>query len=333
MIMYKKKAGFDFFDKLKGKKWFHYLLLASIIIMIISMVGFYYFVGQIALTRVSGTEEAGGGLVPLIPGITLRGTTLLYVLFSVGIAATIHELSHAAAAKHVGVPVKSTGVILALFIPAAFVEPDEESFKKTSLLNKAKILAAGPASNVFLGIIFMLMLTGMVAGMTGAEIIQVEHDSPAEKAGLQPGMIIIMINGSEIKSLDDVGKVLSPYKTSSAVFNFTVQVGSSGEIKNILVEKPANRSLIGITMRVPKAIPTLPDWLYYPVFNVIIYGYIINLSLAIINAAPIFISDGGRLLSELFQEKIGGIKGRTINFFIQIISLLLIIFSITFIPI
>jgi membrane-associated protease RseP (regulator of RpoE activity) len=328
-IMVKKRASFSFFEKLRGRKWFNAYLLFSIPVMLFSMLIFYYFVGTVAFHRVSG--QGGGGLVPLIPGLTIRGTTLIYFLIIIGYSATIHELSHAAAAVHSGVKVKSTGFVLFFFIPAAFVEPDEEEFKKASLVDRAKILSAGPASNFYAGLIFFLIILSLTHGLVGAQIIQVEPGSPAEKYGLKPGMVILYINGSLVKNFNDVGKILSPYKHKNVTFNFTVRT-PEGATKNILVRKPANRTLVGITLTTPKAIQGLSDKLYYPLMQFIVYSYIINISLAIINAAPLFISDGGRLVSDFFKEKIGGDKGRILNFFVQITTVLIVLFSLTLVP-
>ncbi len=331
LIAYKKELGFKSVErKVKNKRWFEAYLVSSIIALAFSLVGFYYFVGSIAVHRLSGAG-AQGGLVPIIPGVTLRGTTLIYVLLVLGLSATIHELSHAAAALHEGVPVKSTGFMIFFFMPAAFVEPVEEVFKSKTLYQKAKILSAGPAANLYLGLALFLVILAASHGMVGAEIVGVEPNSPAEHYGLKPGMIILSINDTPIKSIGDVGKVIKPYSSVKAVFNFTVKVKGQG-LQSILVEKPANRSLVGITIRTPKAWGSMPDSIYYPLFQLISYGYIINISLALINAAPLFISDGGRLVSLIMERLIRGPGGKSLNFFIQITTVLLILFSLTLIP-
>ncbi len=331
MIMYRKEAGFSFFDKLKGNSIFNVTLWISILITLFSMLLFYYFIGNIALTKLSGVSETGG-LVPIIPGITIRGTAIIYILISIGIAATIHELSHAAASKSLGIPIKSTGVILAIILPAAFVEPDEKMFSERPLKDKAKVLSAGPASNFLLGLLLLAILSGIYSFSNGVEVISVSEDSLAQEAGIEPGLVIQEINGQRVKNIADLQQIMNQYKNKDALLTIKGHMPDGSE-KTIEIYKPKEADKIGITIREAKAFESMPDQFYFPLINLLSFSYIINISLAIINAAPLFITDGGRMLSEFLVEKIGKIRGKTIGFFIQILTLFLVISSLTFTPI
>ncbi len=60
-----------------------------------------------------------------------------------------------------------------------------------------------------------------VADGEGALITEVEKDSPAQKAGLKAGDVIVQVEGEKILEADDVGEVIEDYKEGDRV-NFTV---------------------------------------------------------------------------------------------------------------
>ena len=51
----------------------------------------------------------------------------------------------------------------------------------------------------------------------GVYLTDVAFDSPAYKAGLQSGDIITAIDGSEIKSMEDIENILSDYKAGKTM--------------------------------------------------------------------------------------------------------------------
>ncbi|RLG88357.1 MAG: hypothetical protein DRO15_03035 [Thermoprotei archaeon] len=55
--------------------------------------------------------------------------------------------------------------------------------------------------------------------------------------------------------------------------------------------------------------------------------YIINASLAVINAAPLFITDGGKIISELADRL--GLAGKALSITLQSITAILIIITIS----
>ncbi|MEM4463762.1 MAG: site-2 protease family protein [Fervidicoccaceae archaeon] len=332
MIIYKKETTLSFLERIAGKKWLRPFLYAGILLTFLSLFLFYYTILGVVASRFISTQ-ATGGLVPIIPGITITGTAIIYVLFSIGISATIHELAHAIASRAVGIPIKSVGFILSIFIPAAFVEPDEEKFNSAGRLKRAQVLSAGPASNFIAGLIFLLVLSQISVAIPGASIVSTDDGYPAQQAGLNPGLVILAINGTQIATPGDISPIISKYANVSATFNITVYDPKTNTTFWKLVYKPSNFSRIGITVEQARAPSPIPDFLYFPLTNLLFYLYIINISLAIINAAPIFITDGGKLVNDIIAWKFSGNTAKTLNFFVQIFTLLLILSSITFTPI
>ncbi len=237
----------------------------------------------------------------LVPGINITGIDLLYFALSVLIAAIIHELSHAYTARSHGLKTKNIGFAVLFFIPVAFVEIDEEEFSKASLLAKLSILAAGPASNLLLGLLVMLILSG-IASSYGLLIVGVEPGSLADKAGLSENMVIYSIN-NEPATLSTLRKYLELNET----VNLSIKVYVPGEGFRIYnVTKPANTHILGVYLRpAPRidVIKLLGLDASLILYSLITWLYIVNISLAIINAAPIFVSDGGRIIYELSRDK------------------------------
>jgi len=332
MIIYRREAAFQRLDSLYERRWVKALLFSGVALTFASLFLFYYTIIGVVESRFV-TGQTSEGLVPIIPGITITGVTIIYVLFSLGVSAAIHELSHAVASKALGIPVKSVGFILSLFIPAAFVEPDEEKFNASNRLKKIQVLSAGPASNFVAAFVFLIILSYVSAAIPGAMIASVDAGYPAQQAGLTPGAVIVSVNGTPIVTPSDLSPIITKYSNTSVSFNITLYDPKTNTTYWKIVYKPENYSRIGVTLEQARKASPLPDALYYPLVNILFYMYMINFSLAIINAAPIFITDGGKIINEVVTWKFKGNLGKTINFFIQIFSLLLILSSITLSPI
>lgn len=329
-IMIKKKINEGFLKGIENKRVFKHLSLLFIVMTVISMVLFYYFVAPISLARFSG-QGAQGGLTPIIPGVTINGESLLYLLINIGIAATIHELSHALIARAKGIKIKSAGFIYAIILPMAFVEPDDNDFKKASLRDKLSVYSAGPSSNLILSLI-ILGLLAMLASLGGGVLItSVDPGSPAQRAGLEPGDIIQAVNGTTVRNLNDFQEVLGEYREKEIILVLQV-LKPNGSIITVTIHKLSNETKLGI------GIANAPPQggfgkLVEPISVFLAWGYIVNFSLAIINAAPLFITDGARIISDLITEKIKGDKGKAINFFIQVFTVLILLFSLRLQPI
>jgi hypothetical protein len=73
---------------------------------------------------------AAGGVVPIIPGVTITGLPLLYMLVGLAVAILTHEFAHGLASSRDNIPIKSSGLIAFLVLFGAFVEPDLLDFDK-----------------------------------------------------------------------------------------------------------------------------------------------------------------------------------------------------------
>ncbi|MEM0475568.1 MAG: site-2 protease family protein, partial [Candidatus Norongarragalinales archaeon] len=108
------------------------------------------------------------GVVPVVPGVTIPWEAII----ALAIIAIVHELAHGIACKIIGLRIKSSGMLLFGWLPVgAFVEPDENAFKRIRLRDKRRMLIAGSTSNALFFLAFLalapaasLALQSVVAG-------------------------------------------------------------------------------------------------------------------------------------------------------------------------
>ncbi len=256
----------------------------------------------------------------LIPGINITGIDLLFFAVAVLLAAVIHELSHAYTARAFGLTTKSIGFAVVFFLPLAFVEVDEEELGRAPVKAKVSVLSAGPASNFVLALIAMLLIP-MIINPYGLLVVGTVPGSLAEKYGIHENMVIIEVNGTPA-TLSVLHRYLVINKTTTLQL---LVLDSDGNKKNINIVKPANTTKLGVylqqspsiqlveTLGVPGAIATV---------KLIVWFYIVNISLAVLNAAPIFISDGGRIIYEL-------IKNKNLGHIINALTLVILVIALT----
>ena len=72
---------------------------------------------------------------------------------------------------------------------------DPRSFSSQRWLKKMVILAAGVAMNVLLAFVIFTGIAWLASPLMGIRFYEVVPNSPAERAGLQPGDAIVAVNG------------------------------------------------------------------------------------------------------------------------------------------
>ncbi len=297
-------------------------------LLFVSLVLFYYEIFEVVYYRYFKTVPGASkiGLAPLIPGVTVPWSILPHVLIALGIAALFHELSHALVAKFEGLRVKSAGLLLFAFIPAAFVEIDEDELKKAKVSSRLKIYSAGVAANVILALIFMGVLLGACPHLTsGIRIVNIEPHSPAYVAGLEKGDIIVKVNGINFRCINEMVNYFKSLGIDNPAkkVSLTVTILRGGHLHKLDVVKPEGYSKIGI-MIVNN---------FNNVGYIVYFSAILNYALALVNAAPLFITDGARILDDLLKLKFKEDLGRVISMGIQTATLLLVLSVLTIAPI
>lgn len=237
----------------------------------------------------------------LVPGIDILGIDLFYFAIAVLIAVSIHELAHALAAVSSKIKVKGLGFAIIFFIPIAFTEIDEKSFEEKNRKTKVTVLSAGPSANIVLAMLTILLLSVMVSS-TGLVIIGVEKDGLAYKYGLKENSIIVEINNKPA-TLNILSKLLHQNKTTTIVLKV---LEPNGTIVVINIVKPANMTRLGVLLTPMAPAKPLISLLGIHgsliLVNTIRWIYIVNMSLGVINIAPLFITDGARILGEIVRN-------------------------------
>mgnify|MGYP005835124741 CR=1 FL=1 len=259
--------------------------------------------------------QSSSPLVPIIPGITITGASIIYVLIAIVITLITHELAHGIAALSEGLPIKSAGLLFFIVIPGGFVEPDEKAMKKSSSRTRFRILSAGSATNLVTAFLALLILTNFSLVISpwygppvGAMVTNVAPYSPAYFT-LPPSTIIFAVNGTPI--ISDVG--LSLYLLNVKPFETLILDTSIGRITLITSINTQNpfRGYTGIesTNIRPFYLPYSSVWWLGTSFQNYLYLtfqwiYIVTFSVAIINMLPIYAFDGDQLLQEIIRNTV-----------------------------
>ena len=159
-------------------------------------------------------------------------TTLLSFLFVLGVLVFIHELGHFLLARWNGVRVLTfslgfgpkilkvqrgdteyciSAIPLGGYVKMAGENPDDpqtgadDEFLAKSKWQRFQILIAGPAMNILLAVVLLALVLMRGATMLAyldqpAVIGAVQPGSPAEKAGIQPGDVIVKVGTADIRT-------------------------------------------------------------------------------------------------------------------------------------
>lgn len=249
-------------------------------------------------------------VIVLIPGVTLGWDILPYFIIAIGITIITHELAHGFVAASEGIDIKSSGLVYFLIFFGAFVEFKNEQFEKSRLITKLKVLAAGSATNYVIALLVLLLLYSTLVPVPGVLIEDTIKGFPAHGV-LNSGDIIVAINGTPIKTLDDLNSFMKHTKPGDIIFIKILRAGKYEVVKLQLSENPQNpgRGFMGVkimqceTFRYnifPKPWNYILAYYYYRFLNWIMF---ICSSVAVVNILPIYPLDGGKILLYLLKAK------------------------------
>ncbi|BBD73973.1 S2P metalloprotease [Sulfodiicoccus acidiphilus] len=313
LIIWKKASRDQWFPGFSRGKGYRAFETISIGLAVLSMtLGIYLILYTLFELSVLRPQAQVVKLEPIIPGVTVSLNQVPYLLVALVLSISLHELMHALSSTSQGIKVKNGGLILLAIFPGAFVEPDQDDFSSKPLASKLKVISAGIAINLVLAAISLALLSMAVSMFShGVLIVRVVGGSPAQYAGLKSGDVIVKVNGTAINSPTQLGKL-----TSSGL-PLILTVIENGHISSIAVTPENGKIGVYITdyfaPSIAGPIVDLLDWLF-----------IVNFSLTMFNGAPLIITDGGKLLTELLRP----IGGENVAYVVQTMLLLAFILAI-----
>jgi regulator of sigma E protease len=179
--------------------------------------------------------------------------SVLYFLLLVGVLVVIHELGHFAAAKLLDVKVLrfsfgygrplvraklgETEYQVAVFPLGGYVRilgiegesttkaDTGRSFASRPLWQRIVIVLAGPAANLLLPVIIYFVFFAGHTMLRAPEIGDVLEDSPAARAGIEPGDRVLEINGRAMRYFEDVEHIVQ----SSAGKELQLRISRNGK--------------------------------------------------------------------------------------------------------
>ncbi|MEM2109215.1 MAG: site-2 protease family protein [Candidatus Odinarchaeota archaeon] len=338
LLMFKTRRANRFIARIARKyprAWITIWSLGAAVSLIV--IGFVLYFLTSNLFSLFLKSPAASPLIPIVPGITVTGLTLVYFIIPLFLVIVFHEFSHGVAAHVNNIPVKAAGLFFAIFFPGAFVEPDSRKLNESSAKAKLMVYAAGSFSNLGLAVVGLLLVNTTVFNIVispfynssnGVIFQETVSDSPIS-AYLTPPFVLTgaSINGSAfIYHINSMSDFINFMDLTNPYTNITLYT-DKGVYTVPLEENPNNpgKGYLGVILTT--AFPYYPprpwaEWLgplfpyhLYQVFN---WLWVISFSVGIFNLLPIPVFDGDKILSVILDkfipsERIVKVGGRTVS--------------------
>jgi membrane-associated protease RseP (regulator of RpoE activity) len=273
IVLWKTQRGRKFLDWLaRPKRFWHVFGDTSIVLVgatMVAMTLLLFWEATIVQSAAVRANPPSPNLLLGLPGINPL-IPLGYGIFGLAVAVVLHEFCHGVLSRAVNVKVRSIGAIFLVVPFGAFVEPDEDELRALPPRQRARLFAAGPATNILLAVLFgFLFSTMMMSAVTpvhnGVGIVGfTSPTSGAQSAGMQPYTIITEVNGTAINSYNDFIDAMGRVHPNQTIRVQTYD-GASGAYASynvtLGVDPSTGHPLMGIY-----ALDVSPDY-YYPLVN------------------------------------------------------------------
>ena len=262
----------------------------------------YSFINNaVGLFRHSSSAGPTLLIIPL-PGLTIGWDIFPYILLAIAVLLIPHELAHGIASVLDKVPLKSSGVFMAIFLPGGFVEIDEENLAKRKARTKLRVFAAGSFTNVATWALVLLLLVALFqSSPTGVLVTGFTNGSPAQASGMPQWSIITQVNNNTTPDVQHLGAYLASLAPGAIV---TVHLSNPSQTLTVTTGKSdtnATRAILGVQTAnyVPLRNQFLPVTSTYQLLTAFSWMQLILLGVALVNMLPLFPFDGDRYLDTL----------------------------------
>src|SRR5207249_11208331 len=172
-----------------------------------------------ALNLFNRSSQSGPTLLIIpVPGVTISWEIFPYILISIAALLIPHEAAHGIASVLDKVPIKSSGVFLAIFLPGGFVEIDEEDLSKRKARTKLRVFAGGSFTNVVSWFLVVLLITNFALAISplydskssGVLITGLVNGGAAQNNNVASWSVLVAVNGTTVISVESLRNVLLP---------------------------------------------------------------------------------------------------------------------------
>lgn len=131
--------------------WFSLGLISSLTLLPIAIILLIYSLIQ---NIISPHEDKF--ITPVIPGINLPASEILFYSTTLIICSVVHEVGHALAAVKEDVQILNLGVNMFFILPVAYVNLNSENLRSIDPWKRLKVLTAGIWHNLLLSLVCYL---------------------------------------------------------------------------------------------------------------------------------------------------------------------------------
>jgi len=278
------------------------------------------------------------GLAPIIPGVRIPGSPvfipLWYGIGALAILLFVHEGSHGISSRVEKIKVSSTGLLLALVIPGAFVEPDKKKFESAKPASRLRVAAAGSFANFLTAILCVLLIGSLLSGvpLRGAILNTVLNETPAA-ATFNQTTIIETVNGQRVSTFFEIAEIIEGTKPNQSILFGTVELKDETVTRSTInlttTEHPLDtgKAFVGIPVTgivnpdTPAMLLSLPfqpifivkyvtpaywnlspsSWKWHLIF-LLKWTAFLNFAIGMVNLLPLMPLDGGLMVQELIRK-------------------------------
>jgi membrane-associated protease RseP (regulator of RpoE activity) len=300
ILMIRTTRGQQFLDRLaRPKKFWEVYADVGVFFVILSMIFMFatLIVGDYKIFQIKPAptvfNEPRNFL--LLPGIN-QFVPLTWGLIALIVALVVHELAHAILSRAADIKVKALGLLVLVLPIGAFAEPDESQLYGNDVENDLKVatrrerirvLTAGIISNIVVGILCLALFFGPVlsaiAPVPGLGVVGIVSGSPAEKAGIRPGMVILQIDNTTIANYNQFHAFMNrthPEQVVSVkaaekgtVLKFTVTLDKNPNFdEGFLGVQGGSEETLSFLKQIPYMLSTVGGWATILAFPFLIFN-------------------------------------------------------------
>lgn len=197
--------------------WYSVGALVSTLLILPSILLLMHSLHQHLVPSDRNTTTDRVVLQPVLPGVNLPTSELVYYLTSLLACSVYHETGHAVAAYNCGVKVLCAGLVVLAIFPAAYVELPTDQLQARSHLHQLRVFSAGVWHNIVLaGVAWLLassapnLLVASYVWGEGVAVVSVQVGSSLEgPSGMVEGDVVKAIQERHVNTIRDYKIVLA----------------------------------------------------------------------------------------------------------------------------